>query len=256
MYQSKMVACVKVAGRILREDGGTVLLPFGSEYTIYLKNKHTTKALVDVTVDGRQVVKGLIVDPDSSVELERFVDDMQSGRKLRFIERTEEIEAYRGIQEEDGLIYISYRFEQPPVNFYGVPYYQPWQPTFEPYWQNTNWTADISNTSGPTRKAVKGGRGMGGGTQSSCFASMSAGPQASAGITVEGGYSGQSFTYGNIGILENETHSMVIQLKGTSNSLPVAKPVTVKSKKICPSCGREWPTYYSYCPSDQTYLRF
>jgi len=254
MYQNKLVACVRVNGRVLREDAGAVLLPFGSEYTIYFKNMNGTKALIDVDVDGRQVIKGLIVEPGASVELERFVDDLQSGRKLRFIERTEEIEARRGIKEEDGLIHISYRFEVPSTEYYQIP----WQPQYygQPYWYGANWTGDISNTVSP---CLRGGRGMSSGA--SCFATMSAGTQMDSmseapGITVEGSYSGQAFTYGNIGQLEAETHTMVIQLKGTHDSLQVARAVTVKTKKTCPSCGREWPTYYSYCPTDQTYLRF
>ena len=38
MYSNKLIACVKHNGKILREKGENVLLPFGSEYTLYFKN--------------------------------------------------------------------------------------------------------------------------------------------------------------------------------------------------------------------------
>ena len=37
-YQEKLVAVVKCRGKILREHGEFVTIPFGEEYTILLKN--------------------------------------------------------------------------------------------------------------------------------------------------------------------------------------------------------------------------
>jgi len=47
MYKEQMVAAVKVGGKVLRENGETVVLPFGSEYSVYLKNLNTVRAGVD-----------------------------------------------------------------------------------------------------------------------------------------------------------------------------------------------------------------
>jgi hypothetical protein len=52
------------------------------------------------------------------------------------------------------------------------------------------------------------------------------------GITVEGKESNQSFTYGNIGWLEDEKHVIVLQLIGGNKT-----PLYVKDKIQCKYCG-------------------
>ncbi|OYV96178.1 MAG: hypothetical protein B7Z62_08700 [Deltaproteobacteria bacterium 37-65-8] len=76
-----------------------------------------------------------------------------------------------------------------------------------------------------------------------------------AGITVEGSHSGQQFTTGNVGALEGEVHSMVLRLLGKDDGRPVAAPVTVKTKKKCSSCGKEWEYAIEYCGGCGTFLR-
>ena len=69
MFKKNFVAVVKCKGKVLREySDGTIRLPFGSEYSIYLKNEETRKALVDIKVDGENVLKGhkLILDGETS----------------------------------------------------------------------------------------------------------------------------------------------------------------------------------------------
>ena len=75
MYHQKLVACVKVDGKILRESGDSVSIPFGSEYSILLKNLNTVRVQVKVSIDGTEATEGtwLVIQPNSSVELERFI---------------------------------------------------------------------------------------------------------------------------------------------------------------------------------------
>jgi hypothetical protein len=40
MYHKKFIAVIKNQGNILRDGGGLVRLPFGSTYSILLKNKN------------------------------------------------------------------------------------------------------------------------------------------------------------------------------------------------------------------------
>ncbi len=121
MYASKFVACIKHGGKVLREQGENVFVPFGAEYQISLKNLNSVKALVKVWVDGTDATDGttgLIVEPNQTVDLERFIraGNMSSGNRFKFIERTEAIEnGPRGIKAEDGLIRISVKFAQQPV---------------------------------------------------------------------------------------------------------------------------------------------
>lgn len=111
MYNSKFVASIKCDGSILRENGETVYLPFGSEYSILLKNLESRKALVGITIDGEDVLDGvkLVISPNETVNLERFYNRKN---KFKFIEKTEKISEHRGDRIDDGLIRISFKFEQ------------------------------------------------------------------------------------------------------------------------------------------------
>jgi hypothetical protein len=58
MYSNRFVCSVKVNGKILREQSGTVTLPFGCEYEILLKNLNSRRAMVSVSVDGKDATDG------------------------------------------------------------------------------------------------------------------------------------------------------------------------------------------------------
>lgn len=221
MYSDKLVATVKVKGKVLREQGDKVFLPWNSEYSIFIKNLNTQKAIVNIEIDGENVTQnGLLVDSMRSVDLERFLgDSMHKGRKFKFIKRTSEIEDHRGVGSEDGLIRIGFQYEKVVRPYY--PYVPPYKP----------WYATCGAVS--TNSVLRGGSSFN-----------------DPGITVKGSESNQEFTYGYIGALETESHSMIIQLVGTDD----VKPITVKRKKYCPSCGREYKFGNEYCARDGTYL--
>ena len=117
MYSNKMVASIKANGRILRENKDTVYIPFGSEYSFLLKNLHTQRAVVNIFIDGEDIVEGgLVLDPNREVNLERYVKNgnLTEGNRFKFIERTQAVEdGPRGIKLEDGLIRIEFQYEQP-----------------------------------------------------------------------------------------------------------------------------------------------
>lgn len=148
MYQQKLVACVKVDGKILRESGDSVSVPFGSEYSIFLKNLNTVRVQVKVSIDGTDATEGswLVIPPNSSIELERFIKNanMNRGNRFKFIERTGKIEKHRGIGSDDGLVRIEYQTEKvapaaihvPVVyDYYGWPSWWPY--TYRPSWWGT-----------------------------------------------------------------------------------------------------------------------
>jgi hypothetical protein len=117
MYESKLAAAIKVDGKVLREFKDTVHIPFGSEYTVLLKNLNTTRAVVNVFIDGENAVPGgLVVDPGREIDLERWIKNgnLTEGNRFKFIERTGAVEQHRGIGIEDGLVRIEFQFEQPP----------------------------------------------------------------------------------------------------------------------------------------------
>lgn len=267
MYCEKMVLAVKVGGRVLREVAGEVFLPFGSEYSLMLKNMSGKRALVHVEIDGNSATdNGIVLDAGRSVDLERFIGgDLSGGRKFRFIEKTDAISDHRGDRVDDGFVRVTYQFEQPAPVF--VPNYWYTPPIYvypRPYWHDPGywWSYTTCGQSGNVQL------GSVSGSTSAYNVSCSSAPigdvtqtvsgnigAASAGITVEGSRSDQQFVSGNIGPLEGTLHSMVLRLIGRDDGKPVATPVTVKTKKKCSSCGKEWGYALEYCGGCGTFLK-
>ena len=248
MYNQKLVASIKSKGKILREFKDNVYVPFGSEYSVLLKNLNTTRAVVNVFIDGENAVPGgLVIDPGRTVDLERWIKNgnLSEGNKFKFIERTGAVEAHRGIKLEDGLIRVEFQFERPytpPVWFdtdkwkgrLGTPYYD------GPYYGTT---VCSNSYQGPLR-----GRGTSAVANASlnnvtigttAVAQGAATTYNDAGITVAGSKSDQTFQHTTVGALEYEKHTIVLKLLGeTPDNKPVVKEVTVKTKPKCTTCGR------------------
>lgn len=128
MYESKLVASLKANGKILREFKDTVYIPFGSEYSFLLKNLNTTRALVNVFIDGEDMTPGgLVLNAGQEVDLERSIKggNLKEGNRFKFIERTSAIEnGPRGVKLEDGLVRIEFQFEKPPMRVTELPEWQ------------------------------------------------------------------------------------------------------------------------------------
>ena len=117
MYSNKLVASLKANGKILREFKDTVYIPFGSQYSFLLKNLHTQRAVVNIFIDGDNIVEGgLVINAGQEVNLERYIKNgnLTEGNRFKFIERTAVIEdGPRGVKLEDGLVRIEFQYEQP-----------------------------------------------------------------------------------------------------------------------------------------------
>src|SRR5579864_7262156 len=98
-HKRNFVIAIKVGGKVLRESGSEVELPFGSEYSLLMKNLDTVRVQAKVEIDGDDVSGWLVLQPNSSLELERFIrnGNLERGNRFKFIERTEAVEAGRGI---------------------------------------------------------------------------------------------------------------------------------------------------------------
>jgi hypothetical protein len=161
MYQSKLVASLKANGKILREFKDTVYIPFGSEYSFLIKNLNTTRALVNIFIDGDDVIEGgLVLNAGQEVDLERYVKNgnLKAGNKFKFIERTQAIEdGPRGAKLEDGLVRIEFQYERAvPVGQWN---HQPvWNtsdifgPSSGGMWATTNIAGSSSEYRGTTDK--------------------------------------------------------------------------------------------------------
>lgn len=254
MYNQKLVASIKANRKILREFKDTVYVPFSSEYSILLKNLNTVRAVVHVYIDGEdQTPSGLVINADQEIDFERSLKNgsLTEGNKFKFIERTGAVEAHRGIKLEDGIVRVEYQFEKPAVSVSQLP------------WMDNHILRGISN--GSITPSGSTGTAYPGATASATYCSttsaslnatnISAQSFNDAGITVAGSKSTQSFSTTYVGALENEKHTIVLKLLGeTPDNKPVVKPVTVKHKPKCTTCGKQNKAHAKFCTECGTAL--
>jgi hypothetical protein len=117
MYQDRFVVAIKSNGKVLRENKDLVTLPFGSEFSVLVKNLNSRRVKFTLHIDGTDVLDGeeIIVNANAEVEMKRFIrnGNMESGNAFKFIERTAAIEdGPRGIKMDDGIVRVEYWFEQ------------------------------------------------------------------------------------------------------------------------------------------------
>jgi len=287
-YKKNFLVCVKVGGKILREKDGVVYLPFGGEYSLLLKNLESRKSSVKVSIDGQDVLGGrsLLLDSNSSTELERFVNSLDRGNRFKFIQKTKEIAEHRGDRVDDGIVRVEFAFEQVTkhvsivehYNYYDhYPYYHDW---YYPYWYHPHypkpcpsptWTVKCNSGKGSSADLV-------GAVNSNINFISQSSLLSEEGITVKGSESHQNFHEGYIGILD-PSEVIVIRLRGEVNELTVGdlflgkrslftkgeiaemrkskveKPITVKDKIKCTTCGNSILPTVNFCEKCGTATR-
>jgi ribosomal protein L32 len=232
MYKNNFVASVKVNGSVLRERGNVVYIPFNSYYSIYLKNKSSRRAVVSLEVDGQNVLKGneLLVEGYASQEIFGFMRDMRKTNRFRFIKKTKKIRDYRGDYPEDGTIVVTYRFEKPKITR-DVPlvYYEP-RGNFAKY-KSFVGENEITYTANCYNCAYD------------------------SGITVKGEKISQDYVYTDVEDLERSFNKIVLNLRGRTDSRQIIKkPLTVKDRVRCETCGTKNRTRNKFCYNCGTYL--
>ncbi len=270
MYGNKLAAAIKVNGKVLREFKDTIYIPFGAEYTILVKNLETKRAIVNVYIDGENVVPGgLVLNAGQEVDLERSIknNNLSEGNRFKFIERTGAVEQHRGVKLEDGLVRIEYQFEkiQPPIHINN----------FNTFYGNTpQWPKSTFSVNGALRSvdysAGEQVRAMASTAINSTLQSMNISASAGevhdgmatmdsyvsdVGITVPGSKSEQKFSIAGWFPTELEKHNLVFKLVGDlGNNKPVTKPVTVKAKPRCVTCGHQNKATAKFCTECGTAL--
>lgn len=244
VYNNQFIVVIKHKGKVLREfSGNAVRLPFGSDYSIALRNKDSSrKALVEVFVDGKDALDGnsIIVGPNQTTELKGFMKGSTVKNKFRFIEKTDEISKYRGNFMEDGLVEIKYSFEEP---------------------QTIQWASLVTDNTPRARSSFYSDTKF---TSSFCSRTdqvigCSSKNINDSGITVPGAETKQDFQTGVIGATGFKS-SIIIHLKGETTATlktkrkRVKRPITVKTKIRCSTCGRRWRSSMKYCGNCSTYL--
>lgn len=119
MFRDNYVVAVMRHGKVQPEDkDAVVVLPFESEYSLRLKNKTRKKSVADVWIDGRLAVRGVVVDPLGSVDLERFVEgfSMDCGPRFKLVKASDSRVSQPG-DSENGMVSVNFYPEkdQPKV---------------------------------------------------------------------------------------------------------------------------------------------
>ena len=282
MYNEKLVASLKANGRILREFKDTVYVPFGSEYSILIKNLHTQRAVVNVFIDGtNQTPGGLVVPAGQSIDLERSLANgsLTAGNKFKFIERTAGIEQHRGVKLEDGIIRLEYQFEKAPVPIstwrtdhgwpvqFGNNERDMWAKNIGGALRGVDWSKNGGAVQAQASAAIDqycADNGIkaqvmnshdGAATMDWMDAEMSRSLKNDVGITVAGSKSTQQFSTVTMGALESTKHSIVLRVLGeTADNVPVKAAVTVKAKPKCTSCGKQNKANAKFCSECGTAL--
>lgn len=272
MYNQKLVASLKANGKILREFKDTVYCPFGAEYSILIKNLNTVRALVNVYIDGEDMVPGgLVLNAHQEIELERSIKNgnLTEGNRFKFIERTGAVEQHRGIKLEDGLIRVEYQFEMPRMVTHIV----------DNVWNNKEWIPghwrDKPYNIGGTLRSVDYSAGentriSATSAMNSTLKSMNLSTSTSqvhdgmstmdcnfndTGITVPGSKSEQKFQTAYIGALDPTKHSIILKILGeTPDNEPIRKPITTKHKPKCVTCGKQNKHNAKFCTECGTAL--
>jgi hypothetical protein len=271
MYNSKLVASIKANGKVLREFKDTVYIPFGAEYSILLKNLNTVRALINIYIDGDNIVPGgLVLNAGQEIDLERAIrgGNLTEGNKFKFIERTGKIEDHRGVKLEDGLIRVEFQFEKVFKRQDGIQwnYNTVWQPSSS----DSYYGGVLRNTTADAPSLMKGtvscsdmsyaatSMAVGSATinaSSTTLQSFNAAPQTETGITVAGSKSEQKFNTVSSFKCEPEKHNIILKLLGeTEDNKAIREPITVKHKQKCTTCGKQNKATAKFCSECGTAL--
>jgi hypothetical protein len=268
---NKVVACLKVDGKILREDKNVVTLPFGSEYSVFIKNLNPRRIKVKITVDGTDATEGtwLVVEPNSDVDLERFIraGNMDKGNRFKFIERTAGIEEHRGIKADDGLIRVEYQVENPKPIVIDVEEHhhyhehydsRPWRYSGSPMRSLGARSLRPSASAGKKKTAI-GGKAVEGedlgyysyefpvdGLEPTMDSAVTPCSFNEQGITVPGSESNQKFQW-TADFATGPSEVIVLQLRGCIAGKEVVKAVTVETKLKCVTCGKVEKSTQKFC---------
>lgn len=245
---------IKANNKPLREFDGTVYLPFGTEYSILLKNLNSVRARVTVFIDGEDVLDGskIIVDANSEVDLKRFIrnGNYTQGNSFKFIEKTEKISKHRGDRVEDGLVSIQFEFERKNTNLghYPAPLLKPhkstpWSP-YVPRWDDKTF---LNNTFSATNQLST--QSVVRGTSSEQYTGTVSTQATTSGVTAPGSVNNQSFSpvYHFNG--DSQLHTMTLELKGKSpnEDTKVTAPIVVKKSVRCVMCGTRVKQTAKFC---------
>jgi len=266
-YSEKFAVAVRCNGKVLREvreEGNqTVRLPFGSDYSLRLKNLNSRDAVATISIDGKDVCSGdsIVVKANDTVDLEGFLNDYGvAANAFRFIEKTQKISDYRGDKIDDGLIRVEFQFveEVPEVVVKHVHHHYD---DYHSYWPSPrkSWRDGTGGRGIDSLDDIQIGssiKSQNFASKASCDTSRSKklfrnnAPQTDNGITVKGASVNQRFSNVVMPKLEKTKHVIIIGLKGEVEQETVQKvkePLYVRTKRFCSVCGTMNKSSFKFC---------
>jgi hypothetical protein len=242
-YDSQFVVCILHNRNVLREsNNGTVYIPFDSEYKIRLKNKHGyLRAKAKVFVDGRPAsnMGDFILSPGETLDLERFLDhSMTKGRKFKFVP-VDDHRVADPTDSENGIIKVEFYRE--------IDYVRNWNPR---PWPITPRFGSSTGTAGsPISDTIRTCYINNNTTLNSSIVSDSF-VESNTGATIEGGSSGQSFSYSSDFPTDSYPITLTLRLRGTDvDERPRRQRKPKKRIKFCPNCGARRHGMAKFCAS-------
>jgi hypothetical protein len=257
MFAKNFVVNLKVDDKFIKDMDGIVKIPFGSSYSIYLKNLESRNAVVKISVDGNDVLDSnqLIIKANTSVELNGYMKENIVVNKFKFIELTKEIENYRGYRPEDSILRVEVRFEkEKPI--YKTVITTTYPPLEYPVWYRTYYgtsTFDGANNvscyySDSSLSDVLMSRDVN-------FNKTASLGGSDLGITVKGSELNEKFNYGSVGELEEGSQVLILKLSGyKSDNTKVEKVFVAREKIICSVCGELNKFENKYCVNCGAFL--
>ncbi len=258
MYKNNYVLTIRRNNQTLPETNGECLLPFQSEYEVRLRNKNRKRSLVDLYIDGRLVTKGgLIVDANSYVDLERFIDsDLTRGDRFKFVpisdDRIDKGESQNGLVEARFYDERERKFEILNTSWSHTCHYQncwqcgTWHCSCQ-YCPIRNYTINSGGTSGnaiySSNVAIYNSTDISQCSTAHPTSSVLRG-EASAGGTVRGGTSSQRFTASYLDVDKEKPTVIRLKLLGVP---PQGHECKGKIISYCTRCGQETGQEDRYC---------
>ncbi len=228
MYKNNFALAIKKGGQTLRESQqngrSVVFLPFESEYSVYVKNNNSRRALLKLSVDGMDVGAEFIISEFGCLDLERLVldGDLSKGCRFKFVSVNDSrVQDPSG--PDNGIVRAELWLEGPDY-------------TIQPMGFGDSMLRGVSDSQISA--------------QNCSFMSASTGLSGDAGATVEGSESHQQFYTGDFGQRQYPSTVMELLIRGSKTA------VTVRNTRRtqCPNCNRKARHRDRYCPNCGTNL--
>lgn len=239
MYRNKFIALIKKDGIPLRELGNKyVYLPFGSEYSIELRNNNYKRALAKIYIDGTPVTQnGIVINSKTTINLERFILDgnLSKGKRFKFVS-VNDSPIHDPNNSQNGVVKIELWLEK---DYFISPISSSWWPTTPlSYLGGTTTLLCGTVTCATTTSRNSTSTWL---SDKETFNNISNTTLSNTGVTVEGGNSNQQFTVTHPFELETYHTTLELILQGVENE------ITTSSTMYCTKCGKKVQPTHSFC---------